>query len=130
MIIVLTMVIGSFGAFGSYSIGDDVIQNLEYVPGEVVVGFHTGPSLNSIDVREIENFEGYDVKETIDVLNVAVLEVDAGEEQAVIDSISSSQYVEYAEPNWIVHATFIPDDPRWDTQWGPQRIHCAEASAS
>jgi len=128
LFIVIIMVIGSFGVFGTSPVINSDVSVKEYVPGEIIIGFHTQlENLNSINVREIESFEGYNIKEKIEVLNVAVVEVDIGEEQAFIDSISNSPFVKYAELNVIVHAFYTPNDPRWDAQWGPQRIHCGEA---
>ena len=111
--IMALIILGSFGAFGIYSTGDDVIQNLEYKPGEVIVGFHTGSiSADSIDVRDIESFEGHNIKEKIEVLNAAVIDVNVGQEQIVTDRLIESPFVKYAEPNYAVHVFHIPDDPQ------------------
>lgn len=126
--IILLMVVGSFGAFGTYLLINNDVDIKEYMPGEVIVGFHKQLEvLGPIDVRDIDIFEGHNIKEKIEVLNVAVVDVDIGEEQTFIDSIDDSPFVKYAELNRIVHACYTPNDPRWDAQWGPQRIHCKEA---
>jgi subtilisin family serine protease len=94
----------------------------EYKPGEVVVGFNT-----TLSVKDISSFQGHDIKQKIEDLNAAVIAVSEGTEQAFIESVVKVPSVRYAEYNWIVHAFLIPNDPLWGQQWGPQRIHCAEA---
>jgi len=122
------MVIGSIGVFGTSLVENDNIDIEEYVPGEVIVGFHTQlEDLDPINVRDIEKFEEHNIKEKIEVLNVAVVEVENGEEQSFIENVIDSPFVKYAELNWIHNAVHIPNDPQWSAQWGPQRIHCEQA---
>ena len=121
LVIVLSMVIGSFGAVGTL-VETNSVSTEEYLPGEVIVRF-----LDPIDVRDIDSFGGNNIKNKIEALNVAVVEVNEGEEQAFIDSISDSPFVKYAELNGLVHALFTPNDPRWNEQYGPRRINCEEA---
>jgi len=122
---------GSFGAVGTNSSMENentVLVDGEYIPGEVVIGFYTQVAdFDPVDVRTIDSFEGRNIIQKIEELNVAVVEVNEGEELDFIDSISNSPLVEFAEPNFVVHATHIPNDPRWESQWGPQRINCEAA---
>jgi hypothetical protein len=100
----------------------------EYALGEAVVGFHTQlDDLDPINVSMIDSFEGHNIIEKIEELNIAVVEVDEGGEQAFIDSVRASPFVKYAELNYFVHAFHTPNDPKWNEQWGPKRIHCEEA---
>ncbi len=125
-IIVLLMVLGSFGAVGINLKNDNTEK--DYILGEVVIGFFKElDNLQPIDVKEIDSFEGYVINEKIEVLNVGVIKVNPGNEQTVINSVSNNPYVRYAELNYIYTACFIPNDPRWDAQWGPQRIYCMDA---
>lgn len=39
-----------------------------------------------------------------------------------VDRLSASGFCRYVEPNWKVTADFVPNDPSWDMQWGPQKI--------
>ena len=133
------LILSGVGAVGTHTVKNQSFKNLqtetdeivdieEYVSGEVIVGFYTElRGLDPIDVGYIDSFEGHNIKEKIEVLNVAVLEVNEGEERGFIDRIIDSPLVEYAELNWIVHAVYTPNDPQWGAQWGPQRIHCEEA---
>jgi serine protease len=44
--------------------------------------------------------------------------VPEAEVQAIADRMSNLPDVEYAEPDRILHPTFIPNDPQWSHQWG------------
>lgn len=112
--IILLMVISSFGVVGTnYSVGDDrtLLDAGEYVPGEVIVGFNS-----QIDVKDIMEFEGHSINDKIEELNIAVVEVEIGGEQAFINSVSSSPFVEYVELNKKVHMCYIPNDERYEQQ--------------
>jgi len=61
-------------------------------------------------------------------IDVYSLKIAAG--QTVPETVSLYQGrpdVEYAEPNYIVHAVLTPNDPSWAQQWGPSKIKCPEA---
>lgn len=133
------MVLGGFGAVGTNVVKNHSFEIInpetaeevnigEYVTGEVIIGFHKeGVGLDPIDVMFIDSFQGHNIKEKIEVLNVAVVEVNEGEEQDFIDNVIGSPFVEYAELNWILHWWHTPNDPKWNNQWGPKRIKCEEA---
>jgi len=128
--LVVLMFLGCFGVVGTRIQENNNVDIREYVPGEVIVGFCTGlekGDLGYIDVREINSFKGYVVKEKIEALNAAVVKVDEGQEMDFIDSIVGSPFVKYAEYNRIVHILSTPNDPLWEQQWGPMRIHCEKA---
>ncbi len=60
-----------------------------------------------------------------DALNcVLVKTMDA---DAFITHMSKSASVEYAEPNGVIRALYIPNDPFYDSQWGPQQIDADRA---
>lgn len=45
----------------------------------------------------------------------------------VIRAFTSSPYVEYAEPNYIAHASITPNDSYWSSQWGMTKIEAPAA---
>ena len=100
----------------------------EFVPGEVMVGFK-----DSIDVLEnqvtisslVESKNGV-IEETDNKLNLVKVDVPQGTELSFIESIKHESNVEYAEPNYLAYASVIPNDPRWNQQYGPQNIKCPE----
>gem|GEM_PF-3501287 len=50
-------------------------------------------------------------------------------EQALefIENVSHIEGVRYAEPDIRYHVQFIPNDPLWSSQWGPQHINAPDA---
>jgi len=44
-----------------------------------------------------------------------------------IEAFKSSPYVEYAEPNYIVHVFITPNDSYWSSQWGMTKIEAPAA---
>ena len=57
----------------------------------------------------------------------ARLAVTPGQEQAEITRLSRLSWVQYAEPNYLVHAALVPDDPLYSQQWDLQRIDASDA---
>lgn len=101
---------------------------VEYFLGEIIVCFNTElDELDPINVSIIDSFKGHNITKKIEKLNIALVEVEKGSEKAFIDNISASPLVKYAELNYIVHAFHTPNDPKWNEQWGPKRIHCEDA---
>ena len=48
---------------------------------------------------------------------------------AVFEMLRDTDDVQYVEPNLIVSAIGVPEDPMWDDQWGPAMIKAPEAWA-
>ena len=44
-----------------------------------------------------------------------------------IENVSHIEGVRYAEPDIRYHVQFIPNDPLWSSQWGPQHINAPDA---
>ena len=123
MVIIFFMIIGSFGAVGNQLyIKTEKYENELFIPGEVIIGFNS-----QIDVKTINNFKGHDIIQKIENLNIAVVKTIVGGEFALINDITDSPEIRYVEPNYIVYAYHIPNDPDWEKQYGPQRIFCPEA---
>jgi len=119
--IILIMAIASFGAVG-YNLENKENEKQIFVPGEVIIGFNS-----NIIVENINNFQGHVIKNKINSLNIAIVETEIGGELAFIDNIKDYMDVKFSEPNYIVYATHIPNDPFWEEQYGPTRIQCPEA---
>lgn len=96
----------------------------EYEYYEVVVGFKEVPAhlMSSL----IDKYEGI-ILEKNEKINAVLVKIKKGKEQTFIDKIIEEPQVEYAELNDYVHAFYVPDDPKWDEQWGPERIKCPDS---
>lgn len=59
------------------------------------------------------------VAKNIAALDTQVLEVPAGQEVQAISQLQDNSLVEFAEPDYAVHATALPNDPNFTSkQWG------------
>lgn len=47
--------------------------------------------------------------------------------ETLIQRVRGQYGVKYAEKDYIAHTTFIPNDPYWNNQWGPEDIYCPQA---
>ena len=88
-----------------------------YLPDEIIVKFK--PSVPNHAIDRINSKHGTHAFYTSPFAGFKRIKIPAGksiEEMVII--YSKNPNVEYAEPNYIVHATFVPNDPYYDpTQW-------------
>jgi len=99
----------------------------DYIADEIIVKFKKGVSQNAMSALHKEN-EAY-VKETSQYGGYQVVKVKGSVEKAVKE-YNKSGYVEYAEPNYIYHATSYPvptNDPYYSSQWGLHKIQAPQA---
>ena len=96
----------------------------EYIPNEVKVGFwRLPPSLEKFASEygaKLKNFDNAN-----EFLLFALFETDDATE--FIKQISTDPYIRHATLNGVGHICYTPDDPRWNQQWGPEKIYCPEA---
>lgn len=100
-------------------------QVAEYVPGEILVKFRSNTSraglLENLAVRAKRLL-------TIPRLDVQQIKLPAG--MSVMDGVayySNMSTVVYAEPNYKKSLDFVPNDPRYSSQWGQKKIQCPQA---
>lgn len=100
----------------------------EYVPNQVVVGFKSGikPEMLSSYPSPFK----YQIVSTLQTpnyeVNASLITVSTSVENA-ISYFKSLPNVAYAEPNYIVHALSIPNDPYYSKQWYLQNIQAPQA---
>jgi subtilisin family serine protease len=96
-----------------------------YIPSQVIVGFKP-----TIDVSTLETFEEHNVIDKIEILSIALLEVEEDYELELIEYLKTqSDDVYFAELNTALWAEQMwePNDPLWDEQYGPKLIGCPTA---
>ena len=101
------------------------------VPGEVVVKFRKGVA-RGVQRRAVSSLGATVVAGPVKGLSVVRTTWGRTTEE-LIDSLSSSPSVAYAEPNLLRYLSFIPDDPRFSDQWGLDntgQAHSISGSAS
>ncbi|MEW6746465.1 MAG: S8 family peptidase [Planctomycetota bacterium] len=109
----LSILVGLLLMLGSASATD-------YVPGEVLVKFRAG-----MQDAGVAASLGATVAEELQQIGVSRFQLPAGlSVEAAVAAFSRSPAVEFAEPNYIAYAVFIPNDTYWGSQWGPAKIQC------
>ncbi len=115
-LVILVQVTGASAAV--VTAGEEVEPPVEYVAGELVVSFsetsdqaRISSSLNSIDADDAESVPGLE--------KTRVIEIDEDQDVfAAADELEDQPGVRWAEPNYIVRAASLPDDPRFGRLWG------------
>lgn len=98
----------------------------EYVPGEIVVKFN--PGVSEQQIAAINARHGAAVISTSRFAGFKRLKVPKGKTVSEMTAIySRNPNVEYAEPNFIAHASLVPDDPLYKYQWHLQGINMESA---
>ncbi|MDP8202909.1 MAG: S8 family serine peptidase, partial [Candidatus Tenebribacter mawsonii] len=121
----LLVVLSSLTIFGQ--IGSNAISIIEtdsnYVKGEILIKFKSIPSNKKAVVAAkqqlISKYKSKVVKQwrtgaehwKVDTLLPGYNLI------KIIDSLNTNPYVEYAEPNYILRADIIPNDPSFGDQW-------------
>jgi thermitase len=97
----------------------------QYVPGQVIVKYKPGVGRQSkAQTRILSAGRGAAVLNEVgppegDKAEVIKLEPGTSVEQTVA-RLQARQDVLYAEPNYIYHSTYEPNDPSFGKQWGRQ----------
>ncbi|WP_407690003.1 S8 family peptidase [Risungbinella massiliensis] len=99
----------------------------QYAPGELIVKFKDG--IMSAQSDSLHKKNKTKVKEKSTKLGVEVVEFDKKTSvEEMMKKYKQDPNVEYVEPNYYFHATWIPNDPYFGTQqWGPQKIQAPAA---
>jgi subtilisin family serine protease len=114
-------------AEGRGSSGKNAVSSAEFVPGEIIVRFrddttakktsaaqHTVLRTSERDIpAEVMNFEGSEIVSGLRIAHVA-----AEDTLSAVEAFNSRADVLYAEPNYILRADALPNDPRFGEQWG------------
>ena len=88
-----------------------------YVPGEILVKYRESASKNAI-LQSQSTLGGKTIRE-FPSLGVHHIRLKSGETVVeAIERYSTDPSVEYAEPNYIVHALATPNDPSFGELWG------------
>ncbi|MDO8452519.1 MAG: S8 family serine peptidase, partial [bacterium] len=92
---------------------------------EILVGFREGVQRGQADV--VHKRARGRVKKNIEKLNTDVVVVDGESISGAIDAYKQMPEVEYAEPNFIASAVYIPNDSLYGSQWNLEKIGSGES---
>jgi len=101
-------------------------DKLEYVPGEILVKFKS--EISSDVINNLYSDFGATELETNQQIGFKRIAIPSmlSVEQAVSELNKRSE-IEYAEPNYIVHAFMSPNDPYYSYQWHMPKINTGPA---
>lgn len=107
----ISVIIISFCMLIKHSQASDSKKQPEFVKGELLIKFKSNISAQSIQGCVNEN--NLKVTGEYSHINVSLCRItDAKDPLCVCKELNKNSLVEYAEPNFIVHANVLPDDPR------------------
>jgi len=94
----------------------EFVEGRDAVAGEVLVKFRSGAT--EFSVYYAQQDADADVKEQVSATGVWRFRSRSKTTTTLIKELSARNDVEYAEPNYIVHAILTPNDPRFPELWG------------
>ena len=76
----------------------------------------------------LEKFNGEIIK-YYDEIGVYVVKIPVSMKafSAFLSEAENTAFIKFVEPNFYYKAFFVPDDPKWSSQWGPQLIGIEQA---
>lgn len=93
------------------------ITSVDTIPGEILVKFK--PARSQEQIQEAIRETGARIVETIPQLGIRRCEIVAEKTmQEILTDFRADPNVEYAEPNYVVWALEIPNDPDFGKLWG------------
>jgi thermitase len=87
----------------------------EHVPGQIIVKFKE--DITDQQITERLKPLNASIKNKIEGINTTVLNVPPGQEESILKELSNDPIVKYAEPDYIYHLQFVPNDPQFNQQW-------------
>jgi hypothetical protein len=97
--------------------GADIIFNGQAVPNQVIVKFRTGTE--DVDSLAIQQSLQAQTVQNFSLVGAQLWEIGGGIESATaIQQLQNDPRVEYAEPNYLVSAATMPNDPDFSKLWG------------
>jgi len=95
----------------------------QYTPDHFLVGFKAGA-----DAQAISASSNTVILDNIAEIDVHILGVPQGSTvREMVRIFNRHPDVEFAEPDYLCHATFIPNDPYYSNQWGLGTIQAPDA---
>ena len=92
----------------------------EAVPGELIVGFK--PTATDNQQQKAIDKAGATIEDPIDSIDGALVSVDPDETDAATEELLRQRAVQYVEPNFVLHASRLPNDRLFGEQWGLRNV--------
>jgi subtilisin family serine protease len=88
----------------------------EVVPGELLIGFRDGVS--TAEQAKVLARVGATEKRKFKRIRGALVHVQTDKAERALEQLREDDRVRYAEPNFVVHADVVPNDPFFSRLWG------------
>lgn len=98
----------------------------DFVPGQVVVALAEGATLADVQLGPRMSADSSSSAGLAE-LNIIVIQVPLGKEWETSLTFQRHPEVLFAEPNYLLHADFIPNDTHWAQQYAPSRVNAPAA---
>jgi len=99
------------------------------IAGDITVDVKDG--LSDAEIAALGRDYGIDLHDNSpaikDDANIAVAHVDARAERGILERLRKDPRVEGAEPTYVAHALFVPNDPKYSEQWHMTRVKAETA---
>lgn len=92
---------------------------------ELVIGINNAQPDSYARLGELITRNGGEIVNTVSMENeieASVADIPLAAVSDFLDVVKAADLSRYIEPNLEFQATFIPNDPYWMVQWGPERI--------
>ena len=110
---VATVVLAFAGSAGS---ADPASPKALTVPGELIVGFE--PTVSDAQASAAVQSVGAKEKKRLRPLKARLVSVEPGDTEAAKKKLINDPHVAYVEPNYVVKALAVPNDPGFGQLWG------------
>ena len=95
-------------------------DNPDVVPGQLVVGFN--PNASAKQQLKAVDKAGATIGDRIDSIGGAVVNVDPDDADAAAEELARQRAIQYVEPNYVIHASRLPNDRGFGEQWGLRNV--------
>jgi subtilisin family serine protease len=92
----------------------------EAVPGQLIVGFRP-TATDSQQAKAVDKADAT-IEDPIDSIDAALVSVDPDETDAATEELLRQRAVQYVEPNFVLHASRLPNDRLFGEQWGLRNV--------
>jgi len=91
----------------------------------LIVGINGQKPTSVLELEKIAAKHQAEIVSTVSIkgeVKAVVVELSLASVMAFVEEIRVVELATYMEPNMKVQAQFVPNDPYWGAQWGPQKI--------
>jgi len=90
------------------------------VPGQLIVGFRP-TATDAMQQKAVDRADAT-IEDPIDSIDAAMVSVDPNETDAATQELLRQRAVQYVEPNFVLHASRLPNDRLFGEQWGLRNL--------